>query len=99
MNRKTIGVLLDSTEKQIGGYERGSTSIPAFVIFTLEEETGIPAYRFYYEPLTRASFPIQPLSRQAKRETMDKETPPQYHIENLSLAERVRRLETKVFGV
>ena len=93
-----LGKILSCTGNQIGGYERGSSSIPPSIIFDLENMTGILANRLYYEALTRASIPTQPLSQTTVVEAAHKKTPPQYNAENLSITERLKRLETAVFG-
>jgi hypothetical protein len=98
MNRLQISKYLNCTEKQIGGYERGTTAIPPAIVFTLEELTGVAGKRLYYDVLTRSSIPNQPLSPSEILEVAAKEAPPQYNTDNLSIAERVKRLELKVFG-
>jgi hypothetical protein len=95
MNRMQLGQLVDCSEHQIGGYERGVNTIPPQVIFGLEDLTGIAAKRLFYEQLTNASIPNRPLS---PTESVEK-APPQYLVENLTLEERVKRLEMKVFGI
>ena len=97
LDRPQMGKLLHCSSNTIGNYERKTTSIPPDVIFTLSDLTGVPPHRLYYEALTRSSFPIQPLSQSKTEESLAQNPTPQYE-ENLSLTERVRRLEMKVFG-
>ncbi|MBL7817031.1 MAG: helix-turn-helix transcriptional regulator [Saprospiraceae bacterium] len=92
MNRMQFGKLVACTGNQIGGYERGSTIISPVVLLAIEDLTGVPAKRLYYEPLKHTDIPHSPLSQSAN------ETPPQYRSDNLSVEERLKRLETKVFG-
>jgi transcriptional regulator with XRE-family HTH domain len=101
MNRQQIGKQLSCTTNQIGNLERGTSAITPSVLFDLEELTGITAKRLYYEILTRTNIPNQPLMQTSANEN----APPQsresrdvpYKTENLSVEERLKRLETKVF--
>ena len=94
MNRQELGQLLGCKQHQIGNYERGSIAVTLPIIFLLEDLTALPAKRLYYEALTRADIANQPV----RTNIAQLKAPPQYNAVQLTLEERVKRLEIKVFG-
>ena len=94
MSRQQIGHLLGCKQHQIAHYERSAIGVPLPVIFLLEDLTGIPAKRLYYDVLTRADISNAPLNDTTKLV----KTSAQLDSTSLTLAERVKRLEIKVFG-
>ncbi len=97
MNRAQLGKLFNCTGIQIGTYERGAVNVPVTFILDLEIKTGITPRQLYFGYLSRTSIPQHPLT-----ETNNFNPPPQGFLpqvnSDLSLIERVKRLEIKVFG-
>jgi hypothetical protein len=101
MNRAQFGKVLGVTEHQITNQERLATNIPPSILFNLEDLTGIPARRLYYDRITWDEIPRDPLTKSdiaEKKTLMSTEGTPQYNGEELTQLERIVRLERKVFG-
>ena len=94
MSRQEIGDVLGCKKHQIAHYERNAIGVPLPVLFLLEDLTGISARRLYYEVLTRAEILNQPLSENTEplKAVLFSDSA------QMTLAERVTRLEIKVFG-
>ena len=93
-SRQQMGDSLGCTPHQIGHYERGTMNVPLSVLFLLEDLTGIPAKRLYYDALNRSDISKEPQNTNA---ALMKESP-QYKSTESDLEERVQRLELAVFG-
>lgn len=107
MEQTEFGKLIGCTSHQVGGYERASAKlVPPEVIFELELITGIAGIRLYYEHLKRDMIPLEPLKVTDIKELQTPLTNSnvQYEMivhegENLTILERLKRLERELFGV
>jgi transcriptional regulator with XRE-family HTH domain len=97
INRAQLAQLLNCSSIQIGTYERGAVNIPIRLILDLESKTGITPRQLYFEYLARTAIPQHPLTETSKSKTKP-EAFLQQSNDDLSLLERVKRLEIKVFG-
>jgi hypothetical protein len=98
INRPQLGQLLNCTGNQIAGYERGVLIVPATLLLALEIKTGIVPKRLYFEYLLRTEIPQHPLTEADNRNTPIQSILPSSNTDDLSLVERVKRLEQSVFG-
>jgi hypothetical protein len=98
MNRAQLGQLFNCTGIQIGTYERGAVNVPVTFLLDLESKTGITPRQLYFDYLSRTSIPQHPLTGTNNVNPPPQGFRPPTNNDDLSLVERVKRLELKVFG-
>lgn len=64
MKREDAAVLLDVNVGKLNSYMRQEPAMPSiFFLLKLEDYTGIPARRLFYEKLEKKDFPAKPIRR------------------------------------